>query len=96
MTQSRARAIRRCLRLIDAGATIEHVVGEAYNAGHVDGSDVRRFTDAEADLLQGISMMADGELAAMTARFPVIADLILGVRLAAEKLGEEQRECPKH
>lgn len=84
--------MRRCLRLIDAGASVEHALGEAYNAGHIDGSDVRRFTDAETDLLQGIALLSDTDIAAMVARFPVLADLVQGVRLEAEHVFDRQNE----
>lgn len=84
--------MRRCLRLIDAGATIEHALGEAYNAGHVQGSDVRRFTDAETDLLNGIALLTDSDIAAMVARFPALADLIHGVRLEAENVLDNERK----
>ncbi len=84
--------MRRCLRLIDAGASVEHALGEAYNAGHVDGSDVKRFTEAETDLLEGIALLSDSDVAALTSRFPTIADLVLGVRVEAEHVFDQQNE----
>lgn len=48
----------RMLALLESGASIEHVIGEAYNAGHSAGSGVRFFTDAENDLLEAVRLLS--------------------------------------
>lgn len=73
---SRPAAIRRCLRLLDAGASIEHVVGEAYNAGHIEGSGVSRFTDAESDLIDSFRLLSDVEISLLVSQFPVLAKMV--------------------
>lgn len=73
---SRSSAIRRCLRLIDAGASIEHVVGEAYNAGHTAGSGVNRFTEAESDMLACWRLLSDADVALLVSQFPILGETV--------------------
>lgn len=73
---SRETTIRRCLRQHDAGASIEHILGEAYNAGHVDGSGVKRFTEVEVDMIAAVRMLSDADVAKLISQFPALSDTI--------------------
>lgn len=54
----RAQVLRRCLRLLDSGvATPEHVLGEAFNAGHTIGSGVADFTRLESDVIDCLALI---------------------------------------
>lgn len=73
---SRPLAIRRCLRMIDAGASIEHVIGEAYNAGHIAGSGVSLFSEAESDLLASMRLLSDADVALLVSQFPILGETV--------------------
>lgn len=77
---SRETTIRRCLRLTDAGATVEHALGEAYNAGLVAGSGVARFTEAESDLLQAFRLLSDKDIALLVKQFPILGENVEFIR----------------
>lgn len=73
---SRETVIRRCLRQHDAGASIEHILGEAYNAGHVEGSGVKRFTEIEVDMLASLRLLSDAEVAILCERFTLLSETL--------------------
>jgi uncharacterized membrane protein len=58
----RTVVMRRCLRLLDAGASPEHALGEAFNAGHTSGSGVAELTQAEIAVLGTLCEITDQAL----------------------------------
>jgi hypothetical protein len=57
----RATAVRRCLRLRDAGASEEHALAEAYDAGRAEGTAPMRERAGGDPDLEGVLALFDDE-----------------------------------
>jgi hypothetical protein len=76
----RTVVMRRCLRLLDSGATPEHVIGQAYNYGHLDGSGASALTEAEMHVLESLPEVKDGMLDIVKLGAPTFAEAVVALR----------------
>lgn len=75
-------ALDRCRSLLATGASIEHVLGQAFDAGYLEGSDMVHLTAADHEILAVLGE-TDGEtLALLEPQCPALVQAVRDARLA--------------
>lgn len=68
----RATDLRRCLRLLDGGASIEHVLGQAWDSGHSEGSGLKELTAYDLQSLESLGAVDTEDLDQWERAFPAL------------------------
>jgi hypothetical protein len=79
---TRAEALKRIKQAFIGGASLEHVLGEAYNAGFLDGSSVAHLTDLDLGVLVVLADTTTADVERIRAINPALAERELDRRVA--------------